>query len=461
MSKNKPGGSFNLSMARLLSQYGMLGVLLLLGVFFSLVTIRDQQPTGKAAGTSLAEQIESLVSDRSPEQWPTILILAPGGDDASDFVAALSRQLSDSDITIGATLTGDPLTIREGLQKLSESGTLPGADLMIATQHGFAPIVRNVITEMPIFADAPIQTPQSYRWPTFLLASNLLNVANQIAVIAILAVGMTMVIITAGIDLSVGSLIALSAVAVAGLIGRLGGEGASMGAMVTCGFGAILFTGLIGAFSGLVITRFRVPPFIATLGMMQVASGLAYILSKGRPFYQVPASFVALGRGVDPLLGIPYAVMLMLVLYAAAHLMMSRTALGRYIYAIGGNQEAARLAGVRVKGVLLLVYCLNGMLAGLGGVVMASQLKSGAPTYGLMYELYVIAAVVVGGTSLSGGEGKILGTLIGAFIIAVIQNGMNLTNVESYTQKVVLGLVILGAVLLDRLKQRGMQKRQA
>lgn len=146
----------------------------------------------------------------------------------------------------------------------------------------------------------------------------------------------------------------------------------------------------------------------------------------------------------------------MVALYAVAHLVMSRTVYGRYIYAVGGNAEAARLAGIRVKSVIFSVYVIAGILAGLGGIVLASQLKSGAPTYGLSYELYVIAAVVVGGTSLSGGEGKILGTLIGAFIIAVIQNGMNLTNVESYTQKVILGLVILGAVLLDRLKQHGM-----
>ncbi len=146
----------------------------------------------------------------------------------------------------------------------------------------------------------------------------------------------------------------------------------------------------------------------------------------------------------------------MVVLYAIAHVMMSRTTLGRYIYAVGGNPEAARLAGIRVNAILLFAYTVCAMLAGLGGVLMASQLKSGAPTYGLSYELYVIAAVVVGGTSLSGGEGRILGTLIGALIIGVIQNGMNLVNVESYTQKVVLGLVILGAVLLDRLKQRRM-----
>ncbi len=161
-----------------------------------------------------------------------------------------------------------------------------------------------------------------------------------------------------------------------------------------------------------------------------------------------------LGRGAD-LFGIPNAVVLMLVLYALAHVLMSRTTLGRYLYAVGGNREAARLSGVPVRRVLLFAYVASGLLAGLGGVVMASQLKSGSPTYGQMYELYVIAAVVVGGTSLSGGEGKMLGTLIGAFTIAVIQNGMNLTNVESYTQKVVLGLVILGAVLLDLLRHRG------
>ena len=160
------------------------------------------------------------------------------------------------------------------------------------------------------------------------------------------------------------------------------------------------------------------------------------------------------GRGVDPLFKIPNAVILMVILYVIAHLLMSRTTLGRYIYAVGGNEEASRLAGIRVKRILFFVYTLCGMLAGLGGVVMASQLKSGAPTYGVTYELYVIAAVVVGGTSLSGGEGRIFGTLIGALVIGVIQNGMNLTNVETYTQKVVLGLVILGAVLLDRLKQQ-------
>jgi ribose transport system permease protein len=188
--------------------------------------------------------------------------------------------------------------------------------------------------------------------------------------------------------------------------------------------------------------------------MMQVASGLAYILSQGRPVYRLPASFTTLGRGADPLLGLPWAVLLMLGLYALAHLFLSRTVGGRHVYAVGGNAEAARLAGVSVKRVLGGVYAASGLLAGLGGVLMASQLKSGAPTYGGMYELYVIAAVVVGGASLSGGQGRMTGTLTGAFIMAVIQNGMNLSGVESYTQKIVLGLVILGAVLIERINGR-------
>jgi len=192
---------------------------------------------------------------------------------------------------------------------------------------------------------------------------------------------------------------------------------------------------------------------------MQVAAGLAYIISQGKPIYRMPDSFIWLGRGVEPLLKIPIAVILMVVLYVIAHIVMTRTTMGRYIYAVGGNMEAARLSGIRVKLVLFLVYTVSGALAGLGGIIMASQLKSGAPTYGLTYELYVIAAVVVGGTSLSGGQGNMFGTLIGAFLIGVIQNGMNLTNVESYTQKVVLGLVILGAVLLDGLKHRGFRLR--
>jgi ribose transport system permease protein len=287
-----------------------------------------------------------------------------------------------------------------------------------------------------------------------LKSENLLNIANQIAVIAIVAIGMTIVIITGGIDLSVGSLIALSAVLAARFIRDYAGalHATTLGMTAACVV-AVLLCGLVGFFSGGMVTLCDIPPFIVTLAMMLVASGLAYLLAQGQSIYQAPDSFVWLGRGAN-FLGIPNAVLLMLALYAAAHVLMSRMKLGRYIYAVGGNREAARLSGVPVHGVLLFAYAVSGVLAGLGGVVTASQLKSGSPTYGAMYELYVIAAVVVGGTSLSGGEGKMLGTLIGAFTIAVIQNGMNLTNVESYTQKVVLGLVILAAVVLDTLRHR-------
>ncbi|MBD3237210.1 MAG: hypothetical protein GF330_10930, partial [Candidatus Eisenbacteria bacterium] len=382
-----------------------------------------------------------------------VVIVAGDAEADRSFADHLAADLSAAGRAPRAVILGGPTHLRA--QLTARAARLAEQPPLFATLEAREPMVRSVVAAIPELGAARIATAPPRRWPTFLLPENLLNVANQIAVIAILAIGMTMVIITGGIDLSVGSLIALSAVATAGMVGWFGGAQASAGGMLLAALLAILMSGGIGAFSGLVIIRFQVPPFIATLGMMQVASGLAYILSRGKPIYQLPESFVTLGRGTAPGIGIPYAVLLMVALYLLAHLVMSRTTLGRYIYAVGGNAEAARLAGVRVGAVVLFVFATSGLLAGLGGVIMASQLRSGAPTYGLMYELYVIAAVVVGGTSLSGGEGRIFGTLIGALIIAVIQNGMNLTNVESYTQKVVLGLVILGAVLLDRIKHGG------
>jgi ribose transport system permease protein len=440
-----------MNLSRFFSHYGMLAVLLLLCLFFSILTLAEQHPTGAAAAKALAGQISRQTAPQA-----RIWIVARDGEEELLFSGSLRERLAALGYRAVRVISGDPAAVRSAFDSLSAVGE--SAD-WIATTQSFSPIVQNLATQFPGLAQTRLATPSAYRWPTFLLADNLRNVANQISVIALIAVGMTMVIITAGIDLSVGSLVALSAVIAAWLIGFLGGESASVGGMILACLGAILLCGAVGAFSGAMITRFRIPPFIATLAMMQVAAGFGYIISQGKPIYRIPDSFVWLGRGAEPLLGLPYAVILMALLYLAAHFLMSRTTLGRYIYAVGGNEEVSRLAGIRVQRVLLFVYTLSAMLAGLGGVVMASQLKSGAPTYGLTYELYVIAAVVVGGTSLSGGEGRIFGTLIGAFIIAVIQNGMNLTNVESYTQKVVLGLVILGAVLLDRLKQQGMRKK--
>jgi ribose transport system permease protein len=430
-------------MRRWLTDYGMLGVLLILCLLFSILTVAEQHPTGADAAEALADS-GALNNTFDSE----VLVIAQPGSDDSAFANEIRLMQHPTKATV---ILAGPSEVRSELQALADSGRHFAA---IITTFTYAPVVNSIKSQFPSLAGAETIVPPSRKWPTFLLADNIRNVANQITVIAIIAIGMTMVIITAGIDLSVGSLVALSAVCVAWLIGQMGGEGASTTGMLMAGLGAIIACGLSGAFSGFMITRFRIPPFIATLAMMQVAAGIAYIISQGKPIYQIPAGFIWLGRGLDPFLKIPIAVILMVILYIIAHVVMSRTTLGRYIYAVGGNEEAARLAGIRVKRVLMFVYTLCGMLAGLGGVLMASQLKSGAPTYGVTYELYVIAAVVVGGTSLSGGEGRILGTLIGALVIGVIQNGMNLTNVETYTQKVVLGLVILGAVLLDRLKQK-------
>jgi ribose transport system permease protein len=438
-------------LSRFLSNYGMLFILILLCIFFSIVTLSPQYPEGEKAAHILSQDIEGKDKNTS------ILIVAKESQEDVLFADTLSRLLKEKGYGSLKIIKGDPASVKNSLEKLAEENT--HIDI-IATTNNYAPSVSRIMERFPEMSEVQVLTPQSFKWPTFLLADNLMNVANQIVVIAIIAVGMTMVIITAGIDLSVGSLIALSAVVVTWLVGRTGGAGVSFFVILLCSLAAVILCGFVGAFSGFMITRFKIPPFIATLGMMQVASGFAYIISRGKPIYDVPDSFVWLGRGTAPVLSLPWAVLLMIFIYIIAHIMMTRTTLGRHIYAVGGNPEAARLSGVRVNRVLLFVYITCGAMAGLGGIVTSSQLKSGAPTYGLMYELYVIASVVVGGTSLSGGEGRILGTLIGAFIIAVIQNGMNLTNVESYTQKVVLGFVILGAVLLDMLKKRGWRRRK-
>lgn len=435
-------------LTRLLSDYGMVLVLVLLCILFSFLTITEQTATGKNGAALLFDQIstQSLKTGR-------ILVVSGTSEPEKEFADELSLLLRNAGIEFGA-IFGDPAALRSAIAQEVSGPTIT----LIATTDVTRPIVEN-LKEIPTIANASIVTPPKQNWPTFLLADNLRNVANQIVVIAIIAIGMTMVIITAGIDLSVGSLIALSAVVIAWIAGALGGTDISTTGILIAALVALVVCALTGAFSGLMITAFRIPPFIATLAMMQVAAGVAYIISQGKPIYQLPDRFVWLGRGTEPLLEMPVAVILMGVLYFLAWLLMERSVVGRYIYAVGGNAEAARLAGIRVNWVLLFVYSLCGLLAGLGGIIMASQLKSGAPTYGLTYELYVIAAVVVGGTSLSGGEGKIIGTLIGAFIIGVIQNGMNLTNIETYTQKVVLGLVILAAVLFDRLKQKGLTRR--
>lgn len=424
----------------------MVLVLLALCAFFSVVTYSEQSPTGAAAG----EQVARWLTTHSSPQGRILIAVRDQPDDL-EFARSLESAWKAQGGNVAAVAQGEPKDARAALQQLASAGSPLDAIACTSATAGWL-VFNNLRADFPSLGTPILAKPSTYRWPNFLKSENLLNIANQIAVIAIVAIGMTLVIVTGGIDLSVGSLLALSAVLTSWFIREHGGgASATAVAMLVASVMAILLCGGVGAFSGWMITRFAIPPFIVTLAMMLVGSGLAYLIAKGQSIYQIPDSFVWLGRGAD-LFGLPNAVVLMIVLYALAHVLMSRMKWGRYLYAVGGNREAARLSGVPVERMLLFAYIMSGLLAGLGGVIMASQLKSGSATYGNMYELYVIAAVVVGGTSLSGGEGKVLGTLIGAFTIAVIQNGMNLTNVESYTQKVVLGLVILFAVLMDKLR---------
>jgi ribose transport system permease protein len=425
----------------------MVIALLLLAAYYSVVTIDEQHPEGASGGTALARELKSQLP-----RGARVLVVAGAGQLEADFARTAARHLTDAGLEVVAEVQGQPADARSALQQIADRKEKLDAVAASPTASTWS-VLENLGKRFPVLGEPVVTVPQSYSWPSFLTASNLLNIANQIAIIAIMAIGMTMVIITGGIDLSVGSLVALSAVTSTLLIRQL--AGAEEAGMVLCCAGAMLICGIIGLGSGFFVTTFAVPSFIVTLSVMLMASGLARTLAVEQSIYQWPDRFVWLGRGAS-IAGLPNAVVLMLLLYLAAHILMSRTTLGRYIYAVGGNAQAARFSGVLVERILLFVYCVSGALAGLGGVIMASQLKSGSPTYGLMYEMYVIAAVVVGGTSLSGGQGKIFGTLIGAFIIAVIQNGMNLTGVRSSLQPIVFGAVILGAVLLDRLRRRGL-----
>ena len=429
-----------------LQDLGMVWVLLALCVLFSVLTRSEQQPGGAAAAAGVADDVLAA----GPH--PRVLVAVRDRPDDAALADTLVERLRAGGATVVGVVKGEPKDARAALERAgAESG---GLDAIAGSAASMAwGVFADIPADFPTLGNPRLVGPRPYRWPNFLKAENLLNIANQIAVIAILAVGMTLVILTGGIDLSVGSIIALASVVTAMVVRDcFGGVAAGPLGMLAAGLVGIGVGALCGAVSGGAVVAFGIPPFIATLAMMLVAGGAASMLAGGQSVYQVPDSFMWLGRGAD-LLGLPNAVALTLSLYALAHFAMTRTTFGRHVLAVGGNREAARLSGVPVSGTLLSAYCLSGALAALGGVVMASQLKSGSPNFGQMYELYVIAAVVVGGTSLSGGEGSMIGTLVGALVIAVIQNGMNLLGIESYTQRVVLGLVILGAVLLDRLRR--------
>lgn len=282
--------------------------------------------------------------------------------------------------------------------------------------------------------------------PHFLTVSNLLNVLEQTSINAIVAVGMTFVIISGGIDLSVGSVVALSGIALASALE--GGVPAPAAMLLAVATGTAC-----GVTNGLLITFGRLPPFIATLGMMSVARGAALMLAEGRPISGFTEGFRAIATA--RVVMVPAPVILTIVVYAVAHFILARTVFGRATYAIGGNEEAARLSGVDVRFHKTAVYGVAGVTSAIAAVVLTARLNSAQPTAGTMYELDAIAATVIGGTSLLGGEGTLAGALIGALIMGVLRNGLNLLNVSSFFQQVVIGAVIIAAVLIDMsLKRR-------
>jgi len=433
------------TVSRFFTDYGLLLVLFLLCALCSVGTLQLRRPVGRQAARLVADEI-------APEAERRVEIVIFAGD--RKYADALETLLTEKQGPSVTKITGSTRQMRTALEALVARGVPIG---VIATTETNRLIALDVQKESPALAGTRVVWAENYWWPTFLTKSNLLNVANKNVVIGVIAVGMTMVIITAGIDLSVGSLVALAAVLAASLIAHSGGQQATFALMLAASLAAVVTCAAVGAFSGLMITAFKVPPFVVTLAMMWVASGTAYIISGGESVADVPEAYDWLGMDAT-LLGIPNTLVLMLAIFTAGHLIMSRTTLGRHIYAIGGNRQAARLSGIRVNRVLMVVYTISGAMAGVGGVMLASQFTSGTATYGRMYELYAIAAVVVGGTSLAGGEGKILGTLIGVFVIAVVQNAMNLLEIGSYEQTVVLGLIVLAVVLLDMLKRHGWRR---
>lgn len=281
--------------------------------------------------------------------------------------------------------------------------------------------------------------------PYFLTANNLTSVARQTAVFNTMALGMTIVIISGGIDLSVGSILGLS-----GLIGTMAlerGYPIALGVLVGICVGM-----LCGFLNGLLVTRLRIPPFVVTLGALGIYRGLALIFSNGLPVHKIPAGFSFLGEG--SVLGIPFVVWMLVICAVIVHVVLEHTRLGRYAFAIGSNKTASVYAGIPVDFHITAVYAIGGALSGLAGMIEASRLMTGQPTAGQGYELQAIAAVVIGGGSLNGGEGSVVGTLIGAFIMGLLSNGADLLNISNYWQQVIIGSVIILAVTLDEVRKR-------
>ena len=281
--------------------------------------------------------------------------------------------------------------------------------------------------------------------PHFLTTTNLSSVVRQTAVINIMALGMTMIIIAGGIDLSVGSILAMG--------GLLGSMAMAKGVPIIPAVFVGILTGLFcGFLNGLMTTQLRINPFIVTLGTLGIYRGVALIISNGLPVHNLPPEFSYLGEGT--LLGIPFVWFLLVVCAVIVHIVLERTKHGRYVFAIGSNPEAALYAGIPTSFHTMTVYTIGGALTGLAGMIEASRLMTGQPTAGQGYELQAIAAVVIGGGSLRGGEGTVIGTLVGAFIMGLLANGSDLLGISPYLQQAIIGAVIIAAVAVDELRKR-------
>ena len=299
----------------------------------------------------------------------------------------------------------------------------------------------------PLFSLVLLVIFFSFSSPFFFNTENIMTIALQTSVIGIMAIGVTYVIITSGIDLSLGSVVAFSGVVV-GLCASY-----SM-PLIVCVVAGMLAGGLCGCINGFLVTRATIPPFIATLGLMMSVRGINMVMTDGRAIYfsDYPMfKMLAQGRLFDVL---PYPVFYLLIIALVAAWILKKTVIGRYVYAVGSNEVAAHLSGIKVQRVKIFVYAFCGLLTGIAGVILASRLNSGQPTVGVGYELEAIAAVVIGGTSLMGGVGTIGGTIIGAFIMSVLKNGLNLMGVSQFWQMVAMGIVVIAAVYLDTLRKK-------
>lgn len=291
-----------------------------------------------------------------------------------------------------------------------------------------------------------ISAVMTFLSPVFLTSGNLMNILRQVSTNGMLAIGMTFVILTGGIDLSVGSVMAFTGTLSAGLIAR--GEFPVWAAVAVA-----LIAGLtIGAINGRIIAATNIAPFIVTLAMMNIVRGIAYIYTGGLPVRVVLSSYNEIGLGYAG--HIPYPVLYLLILYIFLDFILKRTTFGRHVYAVGDSTDAAFFAGIKVNRIRFTVYAISGLISAFAGVVLSARMYSGQPTAGQGFELDAVAACVLGGASMSGGSGRLTGTILGAMIIGVLNNGLNLLNINSFWQLVVKGLVILTAVYLDDLKKR-------